>query len=568
VIGLFSLEEEKMNVTNLHQKSLHEQREAAVLLEESNLLVVSLNEQLRILEEGNQKLTGSHQNLTIKVQLLDGEKAQTTRMLEESILAVQSLQVDTSKLICTISDLKEELVKAHEEIQTLNAEFSRIKEEKRSALLVHADLLAQFKLKEEEKVDLAKELEDSKLLNQSLQVDNLQLVRNVSKLREEIGKSQEDVLTLNDRVHSLEEENTSLLASQHKSLLQMQALEEEKVDIRRSLEESVDLAQKLERDKLQLQSVVMNLEQELERKREELQIQIVRIHDFGQDNDRLMSEYNSLLQQFKSVEEEAVHMVKSLNDSKSREQNLELENADHAKAARRLKEEGQRSDEEIATLINQVLTLEEEKEKLTSLHEELLRQVHSLEQEKMHFVQLVEESKILVESLEQEQSQHNTAVSGLEQEVPEEINTAQSHSWTLEEEVTSGDRDYVLELEDDNLQLRNALKDANVLITDLQEEVDTLKSYVVDMEEGKEKSESGRVQLLVELSDLRKQVQAHEEKLEDSETSKKSRHEALELAKQIETYREQVRTVNITLQASIKQMAYCTKIHSFIMVCQ
>lgn len=207
-----------------------------------------------------------------------------------------------------------------------------------------------------------------------------------------------------------------------------------------------------------------------------------------------------------------------------------------------------------------MLTLEEEKEKLTSLHEELLRQVHSLEQEKIHFVQLVEESKILVESLEQEQSQHNTAVSGLEQEVPEEINTAQSHSWTLEEEVTSGDRDYVLELEDDNLQLRNALKDANVLITDLQEEVDTLKSYVVEMEEGKEKSESGRVQLLVELSDLRKQVQAHEEKLEDSETSKKSRHEALELAKQIETYREQVRTVNITLQASIKQMAYCTKI--------
>jgi hypothetical protein len=89
------------------------------------------------------------------VQLLDDEKAQTTRMLEESILAVQSLQVDTSKLICTISDLKEELVKAHEEIQTLNAEFSRIKEEKKSALLVHADLLAQFKLKEEEKVDLA-----------------------------------------------------------------------------------------------------------------------------------------------------------------------------------------------------------------------------------------------------------------------------------------------------------------------------------------------------------------------------------------------------------------------------
>lgn len=130
-------------------------------------------------------------------------------------------------------------------------------------------------------------------------------------------------------------------------------------------------------------------------------------------------------------------------------------------------------------------------------------------------------------------------------------------------------------LEDEKAQLLKALAESNLAVEDLHAKIDSYNHCVSDM--GREKDElmnqlsrlqeqegdilSEKDRLLSEMQDLREQLHEYVNRLQESDNdAKKYKMEALELTMQLEAFKEQVRSFNISLQTSIQHMAHCMKI--------
>ena len=585
-----------------------------------------LKSQVSSLEEESLSMKSLHEIAHSQLQAMDIAKSQAEKSLvsigeentqlrqslEESEHRMQGLIQRNSELSDTVSRLEEELVKRSEEIQIMSGRLSDLVEEKETSLSQHKYLLDNLQAENLEHINKAVSLEDAIERSQAQverleeQIESLSTLHRDTHLQLQASTEENVGLTkaldaLNSSVQHLQAENLEHISKAESAeqelerrqgeiqgyqdtLLQLQTLEEEKAELVKSLDASNLSVKELQEENVQHSERVKFLEEEVARKQAEVQSLTV-------ETESLSTAYDDSLLHVQGLKVEKSAITNQLQECQGLVQKLHTENSELASAARKFQELCGRWDK-IESLDSPVHSLDDKDFREASEYPDVPLQVKAFEggaeparslegcNGLVKCLKMLEQSELMVKKLQLENMELSTTVTKLEKHLHDESQTFRVQVQSLEVERESFEQECTAKLrslEEEKFQLAKALEESNLAVADLNAAIDTLKASVLDLGRGKDELANQmsllqeqtcvivaqRDQLLCEVQGVKEQLQEYVERLRESENDAKiSKGEALELAKQLENVREQVRFVNTSLQTSIEHMAYWTKIFS------
>ncbi|XP_024376263.1 uncharacterized protein [Physcomitrium patens] len=484
--------------------------------------ILSLEEEVKILQAKVQgledklaSLSSVHLDILHQLQVIEDEKVELVESLDASNSSVQEFQEKNVERSDRVKLLEEEVACGE-------AELRKLEEKMESLCTAHEGSLLQLQ-------NLAEKRDESinafDRLLRNLQDDNLEHITKATSLEGEVQRLQAEA-------QGVEEKMASLSIGHQESLRRVQTLEGEKAELVNSVDLSSLRIQEFQAKSAKYADTVKKLEEEVQ----ELKVQIRNV-SIGHEES---------LSQAERFELQNLTMSNQLKECQDLIQRLHNENSQLASAARNLEEELDRRRDKIESRDLPIHNLDDRDFGGAFEDHGKLSQVKSLEDEKA-------ESAFSFKYLEAE----NLKLSKLEL-IIHENQSLREQVQRLEVERENFEKESVVKfssLEAEKSQLLKALAQSNFVVGDLHAEIDSYKDCVYDM--GRDKDElvnqlsrlqeengdifSERDRLLSEMQDLREQLHEYVKRLQESDNdAKKYKMEALELAMQLEAFKEQV----------------------------
>ncbi|KAG0572738.1 hypothetical protein KC19_VG121400 [Ceratodon purpureus] len=501
---------EPERLSSAHQVSLFQLEVLKVETDESLSSFDTSNSSIRVLHEKNEQHVNTIKTLedevarrSAKVQRLEGhtKRLLTTNQsillqlqafaeenyvlaLDASNLSVLKLQAQTSEYFTLINSLEEEIKRRQAHVQDMSKVTDCLSTE-------HEDILLQLLSLKEEKVKLVKRLDASKSSFQELLEKNVEYSERIKFFKEGVAQEHADV-------RRLEVESESLSTTHDNALLQLQGLGAEILAI-------TNLILKLHTKNSELASAARKIQQDLYRRRVNIESLDSLVHRLDDSDFRKASKFHGVLLRVPSLEGVADVAMSVEGCSKLVEQDF---------------------------------------------NGEMFM--------KMKCSKLPEQSELMLKKLEMKNVELSTTVSKLERHLLDKSQIFRDRVQILEVERESFEQECIAKfhcLEEEKSELEKALKESNLANADVQTVLDYLKVSVLDLGRGKDELANQlrllqeqacvivaeRDQLSSEMQVMREQLLEYLKRLLKLENvAIKSKEEALELAEQLENFREQL----------------------------